>query len=264
MTGDVLLANAIAVSLLMLTFWLLSLPLRNVAIVDVAWGLGFVLIAWVTFRTTSRSDGLLVGLVTIWGSRLAIHLAWRNIGAEEDRRYAAMRSNWPAFPLTSLLVVFALQGAIQLIVALPIQSGIAAEGPRTWTVLRVAGVVVWAIGFAFESIGDWQLVRFKSQPENEGHVMDRGLWRYTRHPNYFGDCLVWWGLYVVAVVDGAAWWTIVGPIGMTFLLLKVSGVSLLESDLRERKPAYAAYVRRTSPFVPWFPNDDHLHRTTEP
>ena len=264
MTTDLLLLNTTVVVGMMLLVWLISLPIRNVGIVDIAWGFGFVLIAVATF-VTSCPDGtpasapakFLTALVAVWGLRLAVHLARRNLGEKEDRRYAAMRESWPLFPLTSLGIVFLLQAAIMLVVALPVMSGVytAIVEPGGFGVLHVVGTAVWAVGLFFEAVGDWQLADFKSRPENEGRVLDTGLWRYTRHPNYFGDFLVWWGFYLVALGSGAAWWTIVGPIVMSTFLMRVSGVTLLERSLKERKPEYREYVRRTSTFFPRPPRE---------
>ncbi len=263
MTLDLLLMNATVVGGMMLLVWLVSLPLRNVAVVDVAWGFGFVLIAVATFVTSCPQGEtvpfvakFLTALVAVWGMRLALYLARRLIGEPEDRRYRAMRESWPLFPLTSLGVVFLLQAVVMLVVALPVMTGVRAgvENAPTFGVLHGLGALVWAVGFYFEAVGDWQLMEFKSRPENEGRVLDKGLWRYTRHPNYFGDFLVWWGLYLVALGNGAPWWTVVGPAVMSVFLMKVSGVTLLEKSMADRKPEYREYVRRTSTFFPWPPS----------
>ncbi len=196
---------------------------------------------------------LLAILTSVWAVRLSIHLAARNLGKPEDFRYCAMRERWgKSFPLASLVIVFGLQGAVMWAVSLPIQISLAVT-TSTSTASAVAGVALWAVGLFFESVGDWQLVRFKRNPENAGRVLDTGLWRYTRQPNYFGDCLVWWGLFFVAASCSGAWWTILSPLTMTFLLLRVSGVSLLEKTLRNSKPEYADYVARTNAFLPGIP-----------
>jgi steroid 5-alpha reductase family enzyme len=251
--SEVFLLNACVIAGLMLTVWLISLPLRNVSIVDIAWGLGFVLVAWTSFsaRPLSESNLLLPLLTTIWGLRLSGYLAWRNIGKPEDYRYREMRYQRPrSFPIRSLLTVFALQGVLMWIIALPLQTVDLSGTPSV--VLMVIGVLLWVTGFVFESVGDWQLARFKSDPTNSGRVMDRGLWRYTRHPNYFGDFLVWWGFYLIAAAGGA-WWTVFSPILMSFLLIRVSGVALLERSLKTNRPGYEDYVARTSSFFPWPP-----------
>jgi len=243
----------------MFALWLASLRLRDASIVDIFWGFGFVVVAWTGFALAGHEGPgprplLLTALVTVWGLRLTVYLAWRNLGKGEDHRYQAMRERFgPRFGLISLPLVFLLQGLLILVVSLPIQWSHAHHGPATLGVLDALGLASFALGFAFESVGDWQLARFKADPANRGRVMDRGLWRYTRHPNYFGDFMVWWGLFLVAAATGQATWTVLGPVVMSVLLLRVSGVTLLEASLRRRRPAYADYVRRTSAFVPWPP-----------
>lgn len=256
--SDVLLLNLSVIAGLMLVIWLISLPLRNVSIVDIAWGAGFVLVAWVTFAVThgrGPSRWLLPMMTSLWGLRLSGYLAWRNIGRGEDQRYAAMRTKrGPQFAFMSLLIVFALQGAVMWTVSLPLQTGIAFAQPG-WTWLHVVGITLWAIGFLFEMIGDSQLARFKANPENAGKVMNRGLWRYTRHPNYFGDFLVWWGLFAISIAHGTAVWAIIGPAVMTLFLMRISGVTLLEQSLQQTRPGYAEYTRTTSAFFPWLPTE---------
>lgn len=248
---------ALAVAGALGILWLVSLPLQNVSIIDLFWGCGFVMIAWIGFLvgTGDSPRNLLVAMfTTLWGLRLASYLTWRNWGEPEDHRYRAMREKrGAAFAWISLFLVFGLQGVIMLVVALPVLVGVTSTTPLTWT--DGLGGLLWGTGLFFEAIGDWQLARFKSQPENQGQVCDRGLWRYTRHPNYFGDFLVWWGLYLLAV-GGGGLWTFISPLLMSFLLLKVSGVTLLEKSLHERRPAYADYVRRTSAFFPWPPRQN--------
>lgn len=266
--NEVLVNGAAAIAVFMLSFWLASIPLRNVSIVDIGWGLGFVLVSWtgwLSIHWDSPQDGrhlthlLLPGLVTVWGLRLSIHLARRNIGKPEDYRYAAMRQKrGRAFVWSSLLIVFGLQGVIMWIVALPLMAAAANAGGGISAPGVIPGLLVWATGFFFEAVGDWQLARFKQDPANDGRVMDRGLWRYTRHPNYFGDCCVWWGYWLIslAVSDGQHdWWTVISPILMTVLLLKVSGVALLEQSMKKRSPEYEAYIRRTRAFVPGPPRE---------
>lgn len=237
---------------LMTVFWFVSLVRRDASVADIAWGLVFVFIAWACWAAGDRSSAsLLVAIaVTVWGSRLAIYIGKRNAGHGEDRRYVAMRERRPGwFWLWSFFGVFLLQGLLALVVSLPVQSlgSVADAGPGLFSWI---GVAVFLTGLAFEVVGDAQLAAFKRDSANRGKVMDRGLWRYTRHPNYFGDALLWWGIWVVAVGAGADWWTLVGPALMTFLIVRVSGVAMLESDMAERRPAYAEYIRRTSAFVP--------------
>jgi len=236
---------------LMSVFWLVSLVIHDAGIADVAWGLAFVTIAWTAFLAGERPDAMLLAavLTSLWGFRLAIHIGRRNLGHDEDRRYGKMREKHAGnFWLWSLFGVFLLQGFLALVVSVPLQSLGAQDDAIGW--LSWAGVAVFAVGLFFETVGDLQLTAFKQDPDNKGQVMDRGLWRYTRHPNYFGDVTVWWGLWVVAIGSGAAWWTLAGPVVMTFFILRVSGVTMLESDMSSRRPGYDEYVRRTSAFIP--------------
>jgi steroid 5-alpha reductase family enzyme len=247
---------AIAVAALMLALWLASIVLRDVSIVDPAWGPAFVLVAVVAAATADGCLGrrwLLAGLTGVWGLRLGTYLLVRKLGdRSEDRRYAVMRERrGAAFVPWSLVMIFGLQGLLVLIVSLPVQ--VAAGRGGVLSAAIIPGVVVWAVGFAFESIGDEQLRRFKARSDSHGQVMDRGLWRYTRHPNYFGDFCVWWGLWLVALTAGGTWWTFVGPVVMSTLLIRVSGAGLLEKDIGDRRPGYADYIRRTSGFFPWPP-----------
>ncbi len=247
--------SALAIGVALFALWLLSLRLRDSSIVDIFWGLGFVIIAWVTRASAAGSaprSHLVLALVTLWGLRLTAYLAHRNIGKGEDPRYVAMRAqHGDKWPLRSLFIVFALQGTLMWIVSLPIQATLRSPLPEALGPLDALGAFLVLTGVLFEAVGDLQLARFKASADNRGKVMDRGLWRYTRHPNYFGDFLVWWGLYALALASGNAW-TALGPALMSFLLLRVSGVTLLEKSLRKR-PGYDAYVRRTSAFFPWPP-----------
>ena len=194
---------------------------------------------------------LVAVLTTLWGLRLAGYLASRNLGKGEDYRYQAMRRRLGArFPLVSLFTVFGLQGVLMWIVSLPVQTAQVPDTPSGLVALDFAGIGLWCAGMFFETVGDLQLARFKADPGNGGRVMDRGLWRYTRHPNYFGDFCVWWGLYAIALATGDAWWAVVGPLVMSVLLLRVSGVTLLERHMEKRRPGYDEYARRTSEFFP--------------
>ena len=249
-----LLASGAFVAFAMLALWLMSVLRRDASLVDIAWGPGFAGIACVAFAV---SDGafarrmLVVALALAWGLRLGAYLFWRNHGKGEDFRYQAMRRHWGArFPLVSLFTVFGLQGVLMWLVSLPLQVAQVARTPESLGALDLAGAALWLVGMVFESVGDWQLARFKADPASAGRVMDRGLWRYTRHPNYFGDCLVWWGFFAIASgVPGGAY-TLVSPIVMTILLRRVSGVTLLERSLLKRREGYADYVARTNAFVP--------------
>lgn len=251
-----LLLAAGTIALYMLTFWMVSLPLRDVSIVDIGWGLGFVVVSWVCLLARAEYPLvaiLLAGLCTIWGCRLAVYLAWRNHGKPEDRRYASMRNKCgKKFWWVSLITAFGLQGVVMWVVALPLVVGIATARPdmQWWQWL---GVAVWAVGLVFEAGGDWQLARFKARSDSSDKVLNTGLWRYTRHPNYFGDFCVWWGHWLVSLSVLSTAWTIISPIVMSMFLMKFSGVGLLESDIEERRPKYADYQRRTSAFFPRWP-----------
>jgi steroid 5-alpha reductase family enzyme len=240
-----------AVLALLLLTWLLSVALRDVSIVDVAWGLGFVVVAWVAFAVGDGDDArrtLLAVLVSVWGLRLAGYLGLRKLRHRgEDPRYGAWRERWgDRFWLVSLFTVFLLQAVLLWIVSLPVQAASAQDGGLG--VLDWIGVALWAIGAFFEAVGDAQMARFKGDAANRGTVMDRGLWRYTRHPNYFGDFCVWWGIGLIALSSGA-WWSLIGPVVITVLLTRVSGKDHLERAMAQR-PGYAEYVERTSGFVP--------------
>lgn len=231
--------------------WAVSVPMRNVAIVDSIWSLMFLLAAFVyawTVPDAGPRTTLVIVLVAIWALRLAIHITVRNRGHGEDRRYQEIRArNQPGFTWKSLYLVFWLQALLAWLISLPLLGAIASPAPLG--VLDVLGTALFTLGLFFETVGDWQLARFKADPANKGVTMDRGLWRYTRHPNYFGDFCIWWGLYLVALSAGA-WWSVLGPVIMSTLLLRVSGVALLEKDIAQRRPGYAEYVRRTSAFFP--------------
>ena len=252
--------NLALVTGLMTCVWLLSLPLRDVSIVDIFWGLGFVVVAWATLSQSGAWDGWRVALVvmtTLWGLRLSGYLAWRNWGEEEDRRYQSLRNRFGSiFPVLSLLIVFLFQGVLVWIVSLPVQFALSSSDFVAITWAAISGGILWFVGLLFESVGDWQLARFKAKPENDGAVLDSGLWRYTRHPNYFGDFLVWWGFGVCSLALGAPWWTLIGPAVMSVFLMKVSGVTLLESTIKDRRPAYRHYIQKTNAFFPGPPSNE--------
>lgn len=242
--------------------WLLSLLVGRVCIVDAFWGPGFGLVTAVALLNvpeTSRGwpEWLLLGLVLVWGLRLGLHLGVRIIRAgEEDRRYAAMRRKYdPNFHLKSLGIVFLLQAVILWFVSLPVTTAIAVTTvPDDWIqrIAAAAGSLCWALGLFFEAVGDWQLACFRANPANAGRVLDSGLWALTRHPNYFGDFCVWWGLWLTSLAAGAPLWTIAAPAVMAFFLIKVSGVPMLEGDIASRRPGYADYVLQTNAFFPGF------------
>lgn len=241
----------------MTLLWLYSVRLRNASIVDTFWGAGFVLQVWVYFALTP--DGftarkLLIGaIVTLWGLRLSLHIHRRNHGKPEDFRYQEFRRRYgPGYWWISFFQVFLLQGVLMFIIGAPLLLAQYNPTPDTLTLLDVLGLIVWIVGFYFEAVGDAQLARFRADPSNKGKVLNTGLWAYTRHPNYFGDAAQWWGFYLIALSAGG-WWTIFSPILMTLLLIKVSGVGLLEKTLAKTKPGYQEYMRTTSAFIPWPP-----------
>lgn len=234
--------------------WMISVRLRDASIADICWGFGFVLLVWLygflSPALTPRS-GLVAALTTLWGTRLALHIFRRNHGRGEDPRYQAMRvSHGPAVWWRSLFTVFWLQGAILWFVALPLLVAVRAAQPAAFTAVDGLGMLLFTVGFGFEVVGDLQLERFRA---NRGKVLDSGLWRYMRHPNYFGDATMWWGLYAMAASTPGRWLTALSPFLMTLLLMRVSGVTLLEEGLKASKPGYLAYIARTPAFLPWFP-----------
>ena len=247
-----LLLAALTIAILMVATWLISVAIKDASIVDISWGLGFATVAtvlWIADDAKSNLDTLLWLMTLLWGLRLCLYLARRNLGHGEDYRYVAMRKRWgPAFPLISFLTVYTLQGTLMWVVSLPVQLSHRAEG--SIGVLAVIGAVLWVVGLYFEVVGDIQLSRFKADPANQGKVLDTGLWRYTRHPNYFGDACVWWGIAIVACSVSVGVWGLIGAAVMNVLLLKVSGVALLERSLVRRKPEYQAYIDHTSAFIP--------------
>jgi steroid 5-alpha reductase family enzyme len=252
--GGILLLNLAVVLGLTTALWAVSVTIGDTSIVDVFWGAGFVVIAWVTFAVSDGSPDrrlLLAMLTSVWGLRLTLHLALRNLGHGEDPRYRAMRKrHGERWPRRSLWAVFWAQGLLMWIVSLPVQAGQVYKTPAGLIWLDALGTVVWLFGFLFETIGDRQLTRFRADPANAGQVMDRGLWRWTRHPNYFGDFSVWWGLFLIALATLSAWWSIAGPIVMSVLLIRVSGAALLERRMSKTRPGYEDYVQRTSSFLP--------------
>ena len=241
---------------IMTLLWIVSLVLKNSSIVDIFWGAGFVVTAWAAFLLTP--DGylprklLICGLVTVWGLRLSTHIFIRNHGKPEDFRYRAWREqNGAAWWWRSFFKVFLLQGFLMWIIAAPLLAAQSSAQPASLTWIDLLGAAIWIIGFYFEASGDAQLTRFRADPANKGKVLQTGVWRYTRHPNYFGDSAQWCGYFLIAAAAGG-WWTVFSPILMTFFLLRVSGVALLEKTL-EKIPGYREYKERTSAFFPWFP-----------
>lgn len=256
-----LIPNAVAVLAMVTTVWLLSLALKNASIVDVFWGLGFIAIAWLSWRHSDRGPHatLLAALVTTWGTRLALYIGARNYGKPEDHRYVAFREKYRPFWWKSYFIVFLLQGVLMLLVSLPVQLDMNGDV----TALDVVGAVVFVVGFLFEAIGDQQLAAHKRA--HPGEVMRTGLWRYTRHPNYFGELVLWWGIGIASLSAAlapsssassasSAWLNVgaalIGPALISFLLLRVSGVPMLEAAMKKRGPAYVDYIKATSSFIP--------------
>jgi steroid 5-alpha reductase family enzyme len=242
---------------MMTAIWILSLILKNTSIVDIFWGLGFVLVNWLSIVLLPGPMNLnrliLALLVSIWGLRLTTYILIRNAGKGEDYRYQKWRTQYgKRWWWVSFFQTYLLQGVLMWIIAVPISGVHYFSAESSFNVFSVLGIVVWAIGFFFEAVGDAQLARFKANPENKGKLLQTGVWRYTRHPNYFGDSAQWWAFYLIAIAAGA-WWTIFSPILMTFFLIRVSGVAMLEKALIETKPGYREYAARTNSFIPWFP-----------
>ena len=246
-----------AVITLFTVLWLVSLAVRNSSIVDIWWGPAILLIG-VTYAVTAgagTSRGRLVlALVALWALRLAAHIGARNIGHGEDFRYAAWRAMNPGtWWLRSYFKVFLLQGVIAWIVALPLFYAITSATPARFTAWDQAGALLFAIGFLFEAIGDEQLRRFKADPASKDRVLNTGLWRYTRHPNYFGEAVLWWGLGLIGAATPLGWIALIGPALITFLLIRVSGVAMLEKTLTTTKAGYAEYIASTPAFWPGRP-----------
>jgi steroid 5-alpha reductase family enzyme len=249
--------NLILVVLVMVSVWAYSVRIRDVSIVDIAWGANGALIAVSTFLL---ADGalprkiLLTGMAAFWGIRLALHIGNRKRGTGEDFRYAAMREeHGESFPARSFFTVFLFQALLIWAITIPVQAAQTSAGPPRLTLLDFIGFGVWTLGYAIEAVADRQLRTFLGDAGNRGKVMNKGLWRYSRHPNYFGESLIWWGIFLVAAATPGGWVTIFSPVLMTFFLLKVSGVPLLERGLAERRAGYREYMEETSLFIPWPP-----------
>jgi steroid 5-alpha reductase family enzyme len=242
--------TALAVVLTMAVTFAIALRVGKHAVIDVTWGLGFAVVAVVSLAVTGTSPVALiaVAMVVLWGLRLAGHIFLRSRGHGEDPRYEALLSKASGSRNAyALQRVYLPQAVILWFVSWPVQAAVTGDddpGALAWV-----GLAVWAIGLFFETVGDWQLQRFRDDPSNKGKVLDTGLWRYTRHPNYFGDATAWWGIWLVAA-DAGGWWTVLSPVVMTWFLAKGTGAALLEKDIHNRRPEYVDYIRRTSGFVP--------------
>lgn len=250
-----LLSLAVILSLMTL-LWLISILIKNVSIVDIFWGFGFVVAGAVYYLLTDGNEfrkNLLMAMVTLWGLRLSIYLAWRNHGKGEDFRYRKFRKDYGEnrYWWISFFQTFLLQGILMWLISAPLLGAQYYQGNGPGT-LDFIGIFFWITGFVFETGGDLQLARFKADPANKGKVLNRGFWRYTRHPNYFGDAAVWSGFGLLCLSAGG-YWQILGSVLMTVLIIKVSGVALLEKTLKETRPEYREYIEKTSAFIPWFP-----------
>ena len=249
--------NAFLIILLLVTsLWIWSIFIKNVSIIDIFWGLGFVIVNtfyYSQFEDFNLRKVLLLILVAIWGLRLTIYLGWRNMGKGEDYRYREFRKRYGVerYWWFSYFQVFLLQGSLIMIVSLPLL-GVQSGSSKTLNFLDYIAMIVWLIGFIFEAVGDYQLAYFKSNPKNKGKVLNTGLWKYTRHPNYFGDATVW-AAYALFCIASGSYWQIIGSVIMIFLIVKVSGVALLEETIKDRKPEYKDYIKKTNSFFPWFP-----------
>lgn len=256
MTASIVFTNALCVLGLMSALWLVSITRSDVSIVDPWWSMAFLLVTARTAVTTGRSlqSFVLLEMVGLWAVRLWLHLLLRSWGKHEDPRYAAFRARFGPrrYWWISLFQVFLLQGVLVIIISAPLQLGGASRSDHLG-VIQVAAILTFLAGFVFETIADSQLQRFRNRAANRGKVMNQGLWRYSRHPNYFGEALLWWGFWLYVLNQPGGWATFFGPALMTFLLLRVSGVSLLDAHLRKTKPQYEDYIRRTSAFLPWPP-----------
>lgn len=245
------------VIILVTIVWIISIIIVDASIVDLFWGLGFILVNLFYFILSgepSQRKILVLTLVTIWGLRLFVYLSWRNIGKGEDFRYRKFRQDYgpERYWWVSYFQVFLLQGGLMMLVSLPLLGVNKGVTSGSLGYIDYLAILVWVIGFLFEAGGDYQLSRFKKNPDNKGKVLDRGFWRYTRHPNYFGDVAVWWSFALFSIAAGN-YWHIVGSVIMTFLIIRISGVYLLEKSLNNKKPEYRDYIRKTSAFIPWFP-----------
>ena len=263
MSFSIYLSGFIAILVLATLTWVLSLLKRDVSIVDSMWSIMIFGSAFVYSSSVapywSRSS-LVLTLVLLWAMRLSVYIIVRNWGEPEDSRYQAIRQKYePNFAVKSLGIIFIFQAILAWIISMPLW--IALTVPYELGVFDLLAVTLWCIGMMFETLGDWQLARFKADPANKGQVMNRGLWRYTRHPNYFGECLIWWGFFLFVIPTGA-WWSVISPVLLTFLLLKFSGVTMLEETIVDRRPAYREYITNTNAFIPG-PPKKHLEIAQE-
>jgi steroid 5-alpha reductase family enzyme len=241
----------------MTSLWIMSIIIKNVSIVDIFWGLGFVVTSGFYFLNSNGNESrkiILMSLVGIWGLRLSAYIAWRNLGKGEDFRYREFRRKYgeKKYWWISFFQTFLLQGILMWLISAPLLGAQYYGHASSPGIMDVTGIALWIIGFTFEAGGDLQLAIFKSSPSNKGKVLDKGFWHYTRHPNYFGDSAVWWGYGLICLSSGS-YLPVIGSLLMTALIIKVSGVALLEKSLAEQKQQYKKYIENTSAFLPWFP-----------
>jgi steroid 5-alpha reductase family enzyme len=255
--------QSFAVILMLMTIlWVISIFIKNVSIVDLFWGAGFVITALFYFISADgnfQRKTLLLSLVAIWGTRLSVYLSWRNLGKGEDFRYREFRKKYGEhrYWWVSFFQTFLLQGVLMWLISVPLLGAMFYREQPFPGFFDIIALLLWLTGFIFEAGGDLQLARFRSDPANKGKVLDTGLWKYTRHPNYFGDSAVWWGFGFFCLAAGS-WLPVLGSLLMTALIIKVSGVALLERSLAEQKPQYRDYIARTSAFIPWFPKKKRI------
>ena len=241
----------------MISLWIVSAIIKNVSIVDIFWGIGFVITCGFYFISCNGDESrkiILMSMVAIWGLRLSLYLAWRNLGKGEDFRYREFRRKYGEnrYWWISFFQTFLLQGVLMWLISAPLLGAQYFGKDTPPGIFDYTGIAIWIIGFAFEAGGDIQLALFRADPANEGKVLNKGFWHYTRHPNYFGDSAVWWGYGLICLAAGS-YLPVLGSILMTALIIKVSGVALLEKSLKEKKPEYREYIEKTSSFIPWFP-----------
>jgi steroid 5-alpha reductase family enzyme len=249
----------LVIMIMMTSLWIISVIIKNVSIVDIFWGLGFVITCGFYFISSNGHESrkiILVSLTAIWGLRLSLYLAWRNLGKGEDFRYKKFRKDWGAkrYWWISFFQTFLLQGVLMWLISAPLLGAQYFGCDNPIGIIDFTGIVLWIIGFIFEAGGDFQLALFKADSLNKGKVMDKGFWHYTRHPNYFGDSAVWWGFGLICIASGS-WLPSLGSLLMTALIIKVSGIYLLEKSLNDQKPGYKEYIGKTSAFIPWFPKE---------
>lgn len=255
---QVLTIQTVVIMIYMTGWFFVAQARKRNDVADIAWGTGFIVVA---MTAMDLSDGmtprrvLVMSLVIVWGLRLAAHIYYRNKGKPEDQRYQKWRESWGKHALLrAFFQVFILQGLLIVIISLPV-TFIITYRQQSIGVFDVLGVCTWIVGFLFETIGDYQLVKYKRDPLNRGKIMTQGLWNYTRHPNYFGEIILWWGMYIIALSVSYGWASILGPLTITFLILKVSGIPLLEEKYKDH-PEFQEYKRRTSAFFPLPPRKE--------